>query len=68
MRYTTGARKWHIVSQLGDVTSTTTVALCVSMTSSEHREALTAAPKADGVHLQAIRAGIGNHVLNVASQ
>ena len=52
---TTGAQKWHIVSQLGDVTSPTTVADYVIMTYSEHREALTAAPIADGVHLQAIR-------------
>ena len=54
-RYTTGAQKWHIVSLLGDVTSPTTVAHHVSMTCSEHRETLTAAPTADGVHLQAIR-------------
>ena len=54
MNQVTGAQKWHIVSLLGDVTSHTTVADYVSMTCSEHREALTAAP-ADGVHLQAIR-------------
>ena len=42
-----GAQKWHIVSLLGDVTSPTTVADCVSMTCSEHREALTAAPTTD---------------------
>ena len=51
----TGEQKWHIVSLLGDVTSPTTVAHYVSMTCSEHREALTAMPTADGVHLQAIR-------------
>ena len=50
--YSTGAQKWHIVSLLGDVTSPTTVADYVSMTCSEHRDALTAAPIADGVHLQ----------------
>ena len=38
-----------------DVTSPTTVAQYVSMTSSEHREALTAALTADGAHIQAIR-------------
>ena len=43
------------MSLLGDVTSPTTVAHYVSITWSEHREALTAAPTADGVHLQAIR-------------
>ena len=53
--YSTGAQKWHIVSLQGDVTSPTTVADYVIMTCSEHREALTAAPIADGVHLQAIR-------------
>ena len=53
--YVTGAQKWHIVSLLGDVTSPTTVAYYVSITCSEHREALTVAPIADGVHLQAIR-------------
>ena len=41
--YITGAQKWHIVSLLGDVTSPTTVAYYVSITCSEHREALTAA-------------------------
>ena len=51
---TTGAQKWHIVSLLGDVTSPTTVAHYISMTCSEHREALTAAPTTDGVHKQAI--------------
>ena len=51
----TGAQKWHIVSLLGDVTSPTTVADHVNMTCYEHREALTAPPTADGVHLQAIR-------------
>ena len=51
----TGAQKWHIVSLLGDVTSPTTVADYVSMTCSEHRETLIAAPTADGVLLQAIR-------------
>ena len=51
----TGAQKWHIVSLLGDVTSPSTVAHYVSMTCSEHREALTASPTADGVHIQAIR-------------
>ena len=51
----TGAQKWHIVSLLGDVTSPTTVAHYVSMTCSEHREALTAAPTAGGLHKQAIR-------------
>ena len=50
-----GTQKWHIVSLLGDVTSPTSVAHYVSMTCSEHRDALTAAPTADGVHLQAIR-------------
>ena len=53
--YITGAQKWHIVSLLGDVTSPTTVVQYVSMTCSEHREALTATPTADGVHIQAIR-------------
>ena len=54
--YNTGAQKWHIVSLLDDVTSPTTVADYVSMTCSEHRDALTAAEHtADGVHLQAIR-------------
>ena len=51
----TGAQNWHIVSLLGDVTSPTTVAHYVSMTCSKHREALTAAPTEDGVHIQAIR-------------
>ena len=51
----TGAQKWHIVSLLGDVTSPTTVADYVSMTCSEHRGALTSAPTADGLLLQAIR-------------
>ena len=51
----TDAQNWHIVSLLGDVTSLTTVAHYVSMTCSEHREALNAAPTADGVHIQAIR-------------
>ena len=37
------------------VTSPTTVAHYVSMTCSEHREALTASPTADSVHKQAIR-------------
>ena len=55
MLYTTGAKKWHIVSLLSDVTSPTTVAHYVSMTCSEHGEALTVAPTADGVHKQAIR-------------
>ena len=50
-----GALKWHIVSLLGDVTSPTTVAHYVSMTCSEHRETLTAAPTADSLHKQAIR-------------
>ena len=54
MLYATGAQKWHIVSRLGDVTSPTTVADCVSMTCSDNREALTAALTADDVHLQAI--------------
>ena len=45
----------HIVSLLGDVTSPTTVTQYVSMTCSEHREVLTAAPIAGGVHIQAIR-------------
>ena len=36
-------------------TAPTTVAHYVSMTCSEHREALIAAPTADGVHKQAIR-------------
>ena len=31
--YTTGAQEWHIVSLIGDVTSPTTVANYVSMTS-----------------------------------
>ena len=53
--YTTVAQKWHIVSLLGDVTSPTTVAQYVSMTCSEHREALTAAQTADGVHKEAFR-------------
>ena len=53
--YIRGAQKWHIVSLLGDVTSPTTVAYYVSITCSEHREALTVAPIADGVRLQAIR-------------
>ena len=53
--YTTGAQKWHIVSLHCDVTTPTTVAHYVSMTCSEHREALTAAPTAGGVHIQAIR-------------
>ena len=53
--YDTGAQKWHIVSLLGDVTSPTTVAQYVSMTCSKHREALTAAPTADGVHKEAFR-------------
>ena len=39
--YSTGAQEWHIVSLLGDVTSPTTVAYYVSMTCTEHREALT---------------------------
>ena len=55
IHYTTGAQKWHIVSLLGDVTSPATVSHYVSMTCSEYREALTAAPTADGVHIQAIR-------------
>ena len=46
---------WHIVSLLGDVTSPTIVAHYVSMTCSEHREALTAASLANGIHIQAIR-------------
>ena len=46
---------WHIMSLLDDVTSPTTVAHYVSMTCSEHREALTAAPTADCVHKQAFR-------------
>ena len=56
-----GAQEWHIVSLLCDVTSPTTVAhYCrplrqydVSLTCSEHREALTAGPTAHGVHKQA---------------
>ena len=48
----TGAQEWHIVLLLGDVTSPTTVALYVSMTCSEHREALTGAPTAHNVHKQ----------------
>ena len=55
MVYNTGAQKWHIVSLLDDVTSPTTDAHYVSMTCSEHRDALTAASTADGVHMQAIR-------------
>ena len=51
VHYNTGAQKRHIVSLLGDVTSPTTVAHYVSMTCTEHREALTAAPTADGVHI-----------------
>ena len=43
------------MSLLGDVTSPTTVAHYVSMTRSEHRETLTAALTADGVHKEAIR-------------
>ena len=50
-----GAQKWHIVSLVGDVTSPTIFAHYVSMTCSEYREALTAAPTADSVHKQAIR-------------
>ena len=50
-----GAQKWHIVSLLGDVTYPTIVAHYDSMTCSEHKEALTAAPTADDVHIQAIR-------------
>ena len=53
--YCTGAQKWPIVSLLRDVTSPTTVAYYVSITCCEHREALTAAPTTDCVHLQAIR-------------
>ena len=44
--YSTDAQEWHIVSLLGDVTSPTTVAHYVSMTCSDNREALTAAPTA----------------------
>ena len=54
--YTTGAQEWHIVSLLGDVTSPTTVAHYVSMTSHLRvlsTEALTTAPTVDGVHIQA---------------
>ena len=51
----TGAQKWHIVSLLGDVTSPTTVANYVSMTCSDNREALTAAPTAHRVQKQAFR-------------
>ena len=50
-----GVQKWHIVSLLGDVTSPTTAAHYVSMMCSEHREALTTAPIANYVHIQAIR-------------
>ena len=53
--YSTGAQKWHIVSLLGDVTSPTTIAHYVSKTCSEHREELTAASTADGVHKEAVR-------------
>ena len=53
--YNTSAQKKHIVSLVGNVTSPTTVTHYVSMTCSEHREALNAAPTADGVHTQAIR-------------
>ena len=45
-----GAQEWHIVSLLGDVTSPTTAVHYVSMTCSEHREALTGAPTEHGVH------------------
>ena len=34
--YTTGAQEWHIVSLLGDVTSPTTVAHYIIMTSDLH--------------------------------
>ena len=54
-RQITGAQEWHIVSLLGDVTSPTTVAHYVSMTCSDNREALTAAPTAHSVHKQAFR-------------
>ena len=50
----TGAQEWHIVSLLVDVTSPTTVAHYVSMTS-DNREALTAAPTAHSVQKQAFR-------------
>ena len=52
MGYATGAQEWHIVSLLGDVTSSTTVVHYVSMTCSEHREALTGAPTEHGVYKQ----------------
>ena len=50
--YITGAQEWHIMSLLGDVTSPTTAVHYVRMTCSEHREALTGAPTAHGVHKQ----------------
>ena len=46
----TGAQEWHIVSLFGDVTSPTTAVHYVSMTCSEHREALTGAPTEQCVH------------------
>ena len=51
----TGAQERHIVSLLGDVSSPTTVAHHVSMTCSDNREALTAAPTAHSVPKQAFR-------------
>ena len=50
--YLPGGQEWHIVSLLGDVTSPTTAVHYVSMTCSEHREALACAPTEHGVHKQ----------------
>ena len=50
--YNTGAQEWHIVSLVGDVTSPTTAVHYVSMTCSEHREALPGAPTTHSVHKQ----------------
>ena len=54
MVYSTGAQEWHNVSLLGSVTSPTTAVHYVSMTCSEHREALTGAPTEHGAHKQEI--------------
>ena len=58
MVYTTGAQEWHIMLLLGDITSPTTVAHYVTMTSDLRvliTEVLTAAPTAHGVHTQTFR-------------